>query len=344
MTRQRWTSLLVFAITLAAGVYFFSRFAGSWSQLVGFAGRVTPPQWLAIAAGALTFYFCDYLRFYCLLRIFGIRLGVWPGIKLTCITYLVADLTPNSELHFPFVVFLLAREGVPVPVAAAVSLTKSLAMMLWVCALSYLSLQLNPDVALPAAVARHLPLYLTPLFSMATVLALVIVAPNRARGLCARVLAHPKLAGWLRKIVAGLDRTASALATVGRSRHPMHLLCHLATLVAVAAYVSVGYVLCRSLQPDVSLGRAISAFTSGLFLGYTSPVPGSIGIGEGIESYLLDPAMQPGSMAVAVLHRMACWYSIWLRGNMAGKFSRAPRPRPARQTVDSIWTGCLNRA
>ena len=314
MSKRGWGSVLLFSVTLAAGVYLFSHFAGSWAHFLGYARQVSPLQWLAVVAGAATFYVCDYIRFYCLLRIFGIRLGLLSGLRLTCITYLVADLTPNSELHFPFVVFLLAREGVPVATAAAVSLTKSLSMMLWVCAVSYLSLQLNPGVALPESIARHLPIYLLPLFTVAAILGVVIIAPGQARALCAGALVWPRLPGLLRKLVAGLDRSALALATVGRSRDPMHLLCHVATVTAIGAYVAVGYVLCQALQLNVSVGHALTAFSSGLFLGYVSPVPGSIGIGEGIESYLLNPAMLEAPMAVAILHRLACWYSIWLPG------------------------------
>jgi uncharacterized membrane protein YbhN (UPF0104 family) len=307
-------SFLLFAAAIVAALYLFSRHTGGWVRFVGYARLVSPAAWVAAAASAAVFYVCDYLRLYCLLRICGIRLGVSAGLKLTCITYLVADLTPNSELYFPFVVFLLIREGVPGTTAAAVSMTKSLMMMLWVSALSYATLRLNPGVALPAVVSAHLLLYLTPLIIMSSVLAVVIIAPGFSRGLCARILGRSGLPGWLRKIVGGLDRTAQTLSSVGRSRDPMHLLCHAATLAAIAGFVGAGWIFCRALDLGVSLGHASAAFTNGLFLGYVSPVPGSIGIGEGIESYLLDPAMRDGPMAAAILHRVTCWYFIWLPG------------------------------
>ena len=307
-------SVLLLALTVGGAIYLFSRFTGGWGPFLALAATVSMAHWVLVVCTAAAFYLLDYVRLYCLLRVLGVRLRPLAGIRITCVSYLMADLTLTSELYLPVVIFLLALEGVPVTLALAAGLAKGVYMMLWLCALCSVALRLSPDVALPPMLQSNLTLYLSPLFIFFAGLALIVLFPGPAHALAVRGLARTSLPHWLHKIIEGIDRAAQALARVGRSRHPIHLVAHLASTLTVGAYVGVGLELCHALKFPVSFGRATAAFTTSLLVGYTSPVPGSIGIAETVTSYLLNPAVPDSAMAISILLRMTCWYFIWVPG------------------------------
>lgn len=303
-----WAAAL--AATLAAAAWIWSRYSGGWRRFVELAGEIPASLWPWILAATAAFYALDWLRFYCLLRLFDVRLSPASGLRLTFVSDFVTSLTPVTELNLPSMVYFLGRDGIPPSTATAVTLVKSITMTLWVCASAGLALHFDGDARLPPRVAEFLPVSLACVAALSLTLASIAFFPER-------VLAWTRSSleaggGPLRRrVLEGLGHTASSIAAIGGARGRWQWLTHAAALASVAAYAAVGVLLARGLGLELSAGRAAAAFSTSLMVAYLAPVPGSIGITEWVTSYLLDPAMtQPGMAAAILLRTLTCYAGI----------------------------------
>jgi uncharacterized membrane protein YbhN (UPF0104 family) len=277
--------------------------------------RIPPGRWVAIGVGLAVFWTSDWLRFYALLRLFDVRLSPLFGLQLTAVSYFAASLTPWQELHLPAMVLMMMSIGIAPAVATAVTIAKSLYTVSWICAAACLSMALSPDLQLPPAAARWLPLYLAPVAAMLAGLVLVAIFARRIHAAAERARAGGVGgARWRRKLLDALDHSAGALATIGRSRRPGHWLCHAAALVMIASYTFVGAQLAAGLGFHIGHGQAFTVFTNGLMAAYLAPIPGSYGVGEGATAWLLDPHLGPEALAAGVLVRVLCWHIAFLPG------------------------------
>lgn len=272
-------------------------------------------RWVSIAAGVVAFYMTDWLRFYALLRLFDVRISPLFGLRLTCVSYFAASLTPWQELHLPAMILLMMAAGIPAAVATAVTAAKSLYTVFWICTTACVSLALTPGLALPPALARWLPLYLAPVVAMVAGMVLIAAFAERLHAAAERARSSAA-AHWRRKALAALDHAAGALALIGRSRSRWHWLCHLAALGLVASYAFVGHELATGLGISIGYGRAFAVFSNGLMAAYLSPVPGSYGVGEGFTAWLLDPHLSPEALAAGVLSRVLCWHIVFVPGGL----------------------------
>ncbi|MBI3557136.1 MAG: flippase-like domain-containing protein [Deltaproteobacteria bacterium] len=302
--------------TLAAAPFFFAHFTGGFSAYAQALSRISAAHWAVILMSTVAFYLLDYLRFYSLLAIFDFKLPITVALKLTCVSYFVSSLTPSAELHLPAMVFLLVREGVAVGTATAVTITKSIYMTLWICAIALVSLELRGDVHVPEHLARHLPLYLLPMASLVAFLGLVVLFPRQIHAWAERRLTFVVKPVWQGKIIQGVDHAAQALSKIASSTHYMHLVCHAGSIAFVLMYGWIGYVICHGLGLAVPLGKAITVFSNGLMVAYLSPVPGSVGITEVMTNYLLDPALTNLGMAAVLTQRILCWYIVIVPGSL----------------------------
>jgi uncharacterized membrane protein YbhN (UPF0104 family) len=275
----------------------------------------------------VAFYLLDYLRFYTLLRILGVRIGLGVGLELTCVSYFVSSLTPGADLHLPAMVFILSRHGVPAGDAAAASLTKSVYQVLWIVAIALTSLAVS-GLHLPPAVTVSLWGAAVPLTAVVVVFALVALFPGPARRVTGPLAARPGLLG---KIAGGVDECAAALGRLGRSTDAMHGLAHAASVAFIGAYILIGWLLAQGVGLPLSLARAVPVFSGGLMVAYLAPVPGSIGVTELCTAYLLDPALGPQALVVSGVGRVLCWYGVVLPGAvmLAIEAWRGPRARRA---------------
>lgn len=314
--RLLWAAAL--AATLAGAAWIWSRYSGGWHRFLELAGAVPAALWPPILAATLAFYLLDWLRFYCLLRLFGVRLSPLSGLRLTLVSDFVCSLTPITELNLPSMVYFLGRDGVAPATATAVTLVKSLTMTLWVCAAAGVALRLDRGLRLPPSVAEFLPLSLACVAALTTALAAISFFPDRVLE-----WARPRLesagGGLRRKILEGLIETASALAAIGGARGRWQWLTHAAGLASIAAYVAVGMLLARGVGLEPAPLRHAAAFTTSLMIAYLAPVPGSIGVTEWATSYLLDPGMSEAGMAAAILLRaLTCYAGIPIGALLVG--------------------------
>ena len=308
-----WISGILLLVTLIVAPYVVSHYMEIESIFT--ALRTIPPlNWLGVAAGVVFFYFLDFVRLYSLLRIFRVTITPLYGVKLTCISYLVSTLTPTSELHLPFMIFMFAKMGIAPGTAAAVSLTKSLYMVFWICVVSAISLYLNAEIRLPDMVADNLPVYLTPLFFLTAFMGLLSIFPEYFDRQTQKFEKRENLPRVFLLILKGIGSMANALSQIVRSKNKMHLLCHAGSLVFVFVYIFIGAVLADGLGIDLSIGQCITVFSNSLMVAYLSPVPGSIGITELATAYFLDNAQTETTMALSVLLRFFCWYMVLLPG------------------------------
>jgi uncharacterized protein (TIRG00374 family) len=288
---------------------------GAPTRVLAAMGRIPIGRWWAIAIGVVIFYMTDWLRFYALLRLFDVRISPVFGLKLTACSYFAASLTPWQELHLPAMVLLMMSIGIPPAVATAVTVAKSLYTVFWICVTACLSMALTPDLALPPSAARWLPLYLAPVAIMVVGLVLVSLFAERIHATAERIRAGvTRAAHWRRKLIAALDHSAGALATIGRSRQPWHWLCHAAALAMITSYALVGQQLALGLGFRIGAGKAFTVFSNGLMAAYLAPIPGSYGVGEGATAWLLDPALSPEAVAAGVLVRVLCWHIAFIPG------------------------------
>lgn len=306
--RLLWAAAL--AATLAAAGWIWSRYSGGWSRFITLAGDIPLPLWPWILAATAAFYALDWLRFYCLLRLFDVRLSPASGLRLTFVSDFVCNLTPITELNLPSMVYFLGRDGVPPATATAVTLVKTVTMTLWVCASAGLALHLDGDSRLPERVAEFLPVSLACVAALSLILGAIAFFPERVLAWTRARLESP-LGPLRRKALEGLQQTAASIAAIGGARGRWQWLTHAAALASIAAYAAVGVLLARGLGMELSAGRAAAAFTMSLMVAYLAPVPGSIGITEWVTSYLLDPSMTQAGMTAAILLRaLTCYAGI----------------------------------
>jgi uncharacterized membrane protein YbhN (UPF0104 family) len=304
-------ALFLAAVFLGAGALVF-RYSGGYGRFFALASRLSWPQWAVLGAATALFYLLDYVRFYALTSMFGVRLSLAAGLRLTCVSYFVSSLTPTCDLHLPAMIYLLMRAGVPAAQAAAVSIAKSIYMVLWICAFAFATLRFRPDLRLPAAISGHLLLYSLPLLLLVLAFLFLIAFPGPVERWGASAPAGTPR--WRARFRSGCGQCARALSLIGKSWSPMHLLCHAASILFVWVYVFMGWYLCRSYGIPVGWGKAAAAFSNSLMVAYLSPVPGSVGITEFATSYMLDPALTETGMVVSALLRFLCWYMVMLPG------------------------------
>lgn len=269
---------------------------------------------LCLVALTALFFALDYARLAALLALFDHRLGARVAVELTCVSYFISSITPQSELHLPVMVFLLARAGVDVGQATAVTVTKSVYMTLWVCLVALAALASRPDLRLPPELDGHLPALLSPVAALVTALALVVLFASPLHERAKRALARPDRPRWFVVAVRALDGMASSLARLAASRRRGHAFCHAASLAEIAVHALIGLVACRGLGVEVDAGRVLTAFTSGFMVAYVAPVPGSIGVTELATAYLVDPTMPPSVRAAVLTARILCWYGVMIPG------------------------------
>ena len=153
--------------------------SASWREVFALLGTIPAPVWLQLAALTALFYLLDWVRFRSVLAVLGHRLRWIDGLQLTCVSYFVTSLTPMAELHTPAMVLMLQRLNVPTPQALAASLTKSIYMTLWICAVSYACLLFDHSIRLAPALRLALPVLSLPLLAIAVPLALIAFFPQR---------------------------------------------------------------------------------------------------------------------------------------------------------------------
>jgi len=307
----------LFALTVFVTIRFFSTASGA--PLGGVLARIaTVPAtlWLALAALTVLFYLLDWIRFRSMLGVLGHRLRARDGLRLTCVSYFVTSLTPSAELHTPAMVFMLMRQGVSMPQALAASVSKSIYMTLWICLVACATLTFGAAVPLPDVLRAGLPLLTMPLLGISLLLALIAFFPGP-------VLRFTSTRPG--KIWHGIGQSAQAISSIGKSTDLQHLACHLASIAFLLTYVGIGWLLASHFGFSLTWLQALTIFSTSLMVAYLAPVPGAIGVTELATSYMLDPALTPGGMAVSLTLRCLCWYLVALPGALvlAQEFRRA---------------------
>jgi uncharacterized protein (TIRG00374 family) len=308
---------VLFLLTLFITVRFFASASGdSLNGVVERIATIPATLWLALGALTVLFYALDWIRFRSLLSVLQHKLPALEGLRLTCVSYFVTSLTPSSELHTPAMVFMLMRQGVPLPQALAASVSKSIYMTLWICLVSCTTLTFVGTIPLPEMLRAGLPLVTLPLLGISLLLALIAFFP----GLVLRFTSRRE-----GKIWHGIGQSAQAISTIGKSTDLQHLVCHLASIAFLLSYVGIGWLLAAHFGFSLTWLQALTIFSTSLMVAYLAPVPGAIGVTELATSFMLDPALTPEGMAVSLVLRCLCWYLVALPGALvlAQEFRRA---------------------
>jgi uncharacterized protein (TIRG00374 family) len=299
-------SFILLAATVVGASWVILHYIGGRERFFGMIRAIAPWQWAVLIVLTVFFYFLDYVRWYTLLYLVGIRLRLCDGIRLTFVSYFVSTLTPTMELHLPVMVFLLMKAGVPGPKATAVTMTKSLYMVLWICIFSFVSLQTGSGVHLPELISKNIFYYTLPLVIFILFFFSVVFFPQKIQAWCHRRLSRVGIAGWKKKVITGFDHWAEAVSSLGKSTHPIHLVSHGVSILFLGVYVVMGYFLSHVVFGMVlSWGKAVTVFSNSLMVAYLAPVPGSMGITELVTNYLLDPSLTPQGMMAATLLRFS---------------------------------------
>ncbi|NHZ79665.1 flippase-like domain-containing protein [Massilia sp. CCM 8695] len=317
---------LLFALTIYLTARFFSHASGaSLAGVLALIFTIPLPLWLGLAALTCLFYMLDWIRLRSMLAVLGHPLRFAQGLKLTCVSYFVTSLTPSAELHTPAMMFMLTRQGVPMPQALAASVSKSIYMTLWICLVSCATLTFGHAIALPAALQVGLPLLTAPLLGIALLLALMAFFPGPVMRWTGRRASTMKDGSLWQKILLGIGQSAHAISAIGKSTDVQHLVCHLASVVFLLTYVTIGWLLATHFGFSLNWLQALTIFSTSLMVAYLAPVPGAIGVAEVATSYMLDPALTPQGMAVSVTLRVLCWYLVAVPGAavLAREFHRA---------------------
>jgi uncharacterized protein (TIRG00374 family) len=316
----------LFLLTVYLTVTFFSDASGaSLGSVMTLIATIPPSLWLTLGALTVLFYVLDWIRFRSMLAVLRHRLTPVEGLRLTCVSYFVTCLTPSAELHTPAMMFMLNRKGVPMPHALAASVSKSVYMTLWICLVSCLTLTFGAAIPLPAQLKVGLPLLTMPLLGIALLLALIAFFPGPVLRWTSARAGRLRAGSLWRKALDGIGQSAQSISAIGTSTDPQHLLCHLASIVFLLTYVTIGWLLAAHFGFSLTWLQALTIFSTSLMVAYLAPVPGAIGVTEVATSYMLDPALTPEGMAVSIVLRVLCWYLVAIPGAfvLAQEFRRA---------------------
>ncbi|HEX8615585.1 MAG TPA: lysylphosphatidylglycerol synthase transmembrane domain-containing protein [Telluria sp.] len=317
---------VLFALTIYLTARFFSHASGaSLGGVLALIGTIPFPLWLGLAALTCFFYMLDWIRLRSMLAVLGHPLRFAQGLRLTCVSYFVTSITPSAELHTPAMMFVLGRQGVPMPHALAASVSKSIYMTLWICLVSCVTLTFGAAIALPAALQVGLPLLTAPLLGIALLLALMAFFPGPVMRWTERRAGTMKAGGLWQKVLLGIGQSAHAISAIGKSTDVQHLVCHLASVAFLLTYVAIGWLLATHFGFTLTWLQALTIFSTSLMIAYLAPVPGAIGVAEVATSYMLDQSLTPQGMAVSVTLRVLCWYLVAVPGAvvLAREFRRA---------------------
>lgn len=308
---------ILFALTVFVTVRFFSTASGaSLGGVLARIGTIPATLWLALGALTVLFYVLDWIRFRSMLSVLHHKLRALDGLRLTCVSYFVTSLTPSAELHTPAMVFMLMRQGVPMPQALAASVSKSIYMTLWICLVSCTTLTFADAIPMPDALRSGLPMLTMPLLAISLLLALIAFFPGPVQRWTGRRTG---------KIWQGIGQSAQSISAIGKSTDLQHLVCHLASIAFLLTYVGIGWLLAAHFGFPLTWLQALTIFSTSLMVAYLAPVPGAIGVTELATSYMLDPALTPEGMAVSLTLRCLCWYLVAVPGALvlAREFRRA---------------------
>lgn len=310
---RRWLLLALWLAIAGGAAWAIVRLvdhAGGAGAIAAAGRRIDVVHWAALAPATLAFYSLDWLRCVTLLAILGHRISWRVGLELAAVGYFVTCLTPTSELYLPAMILWLVRRGVPLGAATAVSLAKSVYMLLWVLVAGLCGLALHEGPVVPPGLGAPLAVVFVVPLALVVGLALAMGFPAGVHRWCARRLARPTLGGWRRAWIAGLDDTVRALATIGRSRSSSHLAAHAACVAFLACYLLIGWLVVDGLDMGLSARRAVTSWSGSLLVAYVAPTPGGAGATEGATAYFLDPALPADAATAALLVRTLCGYAI----------------------------------
>lgn len=310
-----------FLITCLAAYYALSHYSTNLTSVVIALHDLTLPTFVLTLSLLIIFIYLDYLRFYTLLKIFGFKLTILSGLRLTCVSYCVSNLSPNAELHLPAMIYLLKKEGVSISDGAAVSISKSAIMVLWICISSFLALCLGKPL-LPATIQEHLLYSIFPLAVVLLLLLALVMAPHKTISSLEKFITYSNMPGPINRTLSHILSSCRSLARIGRSANRHHLLCHVFSVVFIITYATIGFVLANALGLPISISQALAIFSLSLLIAYLTPIPGGIGVTELTTSFLLDPTMSQAALHVAIILRLFCWYFpasiglLWIISNM----------------------------
>lgn len=307
MSRRAALWGLLLAATLVGAWLLLRRVPGGLSGLFQIAASIHLQDFFELALLGVVFAGLDGVRVAAPLRLLGHAVSVIEGAGLAAVSYFVASLTPVAELHVPAMVWLLGRRGVPAGQAAAAMAVKSLVFTLYVCAAGALGLVLGGGSLSDPRLRQGLAVGALLLLPIVALFAALVAAPGSIAA-----WAGPRIEaarGLRRKLFEGAAQAAAAVATVGRSKHADHFALHAAAIGAVFVYAAIGHEACAAVGIDLSWPRALAAFSAGLMVAYLAPIPGSIGVAEVAQAWLIDPALPPRAVAAAAVVRVLCWYA-----------------------------------
>lgn len=307
-----WGALLITALITA--VVAFNGARQYCEETPALLAGISAWGWFTILLSGSCCYALDYLRLRSLLGVLDHPLSVKTGLQAITVSEFASIVTPTAELHIPATVYVLSRRGVPVALATAAVVSKTLYMLLWVSVCALLALMAADPLSLPAWVADHtlhcaVPISLIVLFFLAMVFFAIPINRWIQPG-----LAHGRGSTWKGAVLKWLGTSTNALATIGRSTHRLHVLTHVASLANVLAYILCGYAVAHALGLELGFGQALIVFALSLMVTYLGIVPGSIGVTEVATAYLLEAQLSPRSLAIAILLRVMTRYVALLPG------------------------------
>ena len=307
-----WT--ILFLLTVVAGVLIVKHYVGGYEEFLRLLKEISLSQWLLLLLLTGLFYFLDYVRFYSLFSILGHKLSLSRGLELTAINYFVSSLTPTAEFTLPAMAYFMKRDGVPAASTIAIGISRSFYMIMWIFIFSVLSLQFRSDVHLPLWVSHSFFYWTLPADVLILLFLITIIYPQSILRWTSKLLSMEKIPGLIKKLISGFNQCAESISFMGKSRHPMHFVCHIASILYIVLYIAIGGFLCDFLRIGNSLTKNVIVFSNSLLVAYLSPVPGSIGVTEAATNYLLSPKMSERGMMASTLLRFLCWYVIMIPG------------------------------
>ncbi len=306
-----------------------------WQAFVAL-GRA--PSMVAVLVGLLCLeWYSDYLRYQVLARQLDIHVPPHLGVEVVFGNLLFSYLTPGGTFGAPAVIYMLAKEGIPVSRAVALAIIKPLFTFLVMLASGSVIFAVV-DVPFSPTTRHILMVSSGVILGLAALIVSLIVFPAASRRLVGRTVA------WLRRVLRarraretprldgaerGIGATIDAFALLGKSGWRGLTAVLVTTIANLTLFIGVSVVLLYALGFAIS-GREMWLYSYVYyFLVAFAPTPGASGLAEGGGYVLLEGVGSPTLVgSYVVLWRLFSCYLVMLIGAVLfARFLRRVRAR-----------------
>ena len=285
--QKRFAIFIIIVILSIIGVLFFSIDASTFSMLQNADMKMLLCALLLVCVG----WSLDACKFMTLARAAGERLSFKSTISVVWINYFGCAITPMQSGGGPFQIYLLYKEGVSVGKSVAITLVRTIQILILLALVIPFSLIADPELLERYACMRIYVCYVAFFVALCAFLLIVSVArPQLIKHWVNAALVWVRKVGllkskyllravrWVSREVDAYNSNIKLFTTTGKW---YFILSIFLAIIHLIVYMSIMPCLIAAAGFEVNYLRCLLAESLLLFMLYFVPTPGASGAAEG---------------------------------------------------------------